>query len=228
MPPQNILEENVAMAPELRPENRKGRLLLKCALFTVLFIVLTVAYYHSFRRFPRTSDDANVVLEGSEMASGNWRLKGWLLPDDNFLTSSVLLYAILVKCAGFTPLLMFCLPAMLWAAVAALSAVLAQGGRTGTEKWVAMAAVATPVMLPIISNNGAMDQIAHDLHTGTILYVLLCFLLAKKALSRSRERSTPILIVYLAHVFGGFRRHIRNIHRRDARDCCRCLFRSIW
>jgi hypothetical protein len=135
------------------------------------------------------------------MASGNWRLKGWLLPDDNFLTSSVLLYAILVKCAGFTPLLMFCLPAMLWAAVAALSAVLAQGGRTGTEKWVAMAAVATPVMLPIISNNGAMDQIAHDLHTGTILYVLLCFLLAKKALSRSRERSTPILIAYTLLMF---------------------------
>jgi hypothetical protein len=92
---------------------------------------------------------------------------------------------------------MFYLPAILLAGVASLSVVLAQGGRTGKERAVAVAAVTTPILLPIIRNNGAMDQIAHDwAHAGTILYVLFCFLFAKMAMSGQRARSTPILLAY--------------------------------
>jgi hypothetical protein len=184
------------------PQNvQRRQTTMKYAFLISGFIILAIVYYYRFCGFHRTSDDANALLAGSEMANGNWRLKGWLLPDDNFLTSAVPLYAMLGKCVGFSPLLMFWLPAMLWAGVASLSLVLAQNGRIRTEKWVAMAAVATPVLLPIIRNNGAMSQITHDLHTGTILYVLLCFLLVKKALSRSRERSRAILVAYTLVMF---------------------------
>lgn len=188
--------EDPAMVVDVRQRVQKTPIAVKYALLASSFIILAVVYYYSFCRFPRSSDDASVLLEGHEMCNGNWRLKGWLLPDDNFLTSAVLLYAIFGKFFGFTPLLMFCVPAIVWAAVASLSVALAQGGRIGTEKWLAMAAVATPVLLPIIRNNGAMYVIAHDLHPGTIFYVLLSFFLAKKVILRQDKHSTAMLIAY--------------------------------
>ena len=170
------------MVADVPQRDRRKQAAVKYALVVAVFIILAVAYYYSFRRFARSSDDANILLAGQEMSNGNWRLKGWWLPEDNFLTTHVLLYAILVKCIGFTPYAMFYLPAILWAGVASLSVVLAQGGRTGKERAVAVAAVTTPILLPIIRNNGAMDQIAHDwAHAGTILYVLFSVLAAHAA-----------------------------------------------
>lgn len=192
-----MTQQDFVMVANVPQRARKKQAAVKYALVVTVFIILAVAYYYSFRRFARSSDDANILLAGQEMSNGNWRLKGWWLPEDNFLTTHVLLYAILVKCIGFTPYTMFYLPAILWAGVASLSVVLAQGGRTGKERAVAVAAVTTPILLPIIRNNGAMDQIAHDwAHAGTILYVLFCFLFAKMAMSGQRARSTPILLAY--------------------------------
>jgi hypothetical protein len=131
------------------------------------------------------------------MSEGNWRLTGWWLPEDNFLTINVLLYAILVKCLGFTPRIMFYLSAILWSGVAVVSLVLAQAKWLGRDKIVAMAAVTTPILLPIIRNNGAMDKIAHDwAHSGTILYVLVSLLLAKKAIAGRCAHVRLILLAY--------------------------------
>jgi hypothetical protein len=175
----------------------KRQIGVKIPLLLSAFLILAIAYYYNFCRFPRTSDDANIFLAGSEISDGNWRLKGWWLPEDNFLTIDLPLYALLVKCLGFTPYIMFYMPAALWAGVALLSLVLSGSGLTGRKKMVALAAVTTPVLLPIIGNHSSMEAIAHVWpHTGTIVYVLLIFLLAKMAMSGRRAHSRSILIAY--------------------------------
>jgi hypothetical protein len=102
-----------------------------------------------------------------------------------------------VKCLGFKPQIMFYLPAMLWAGVALLSVVLAQGGMAQRNKKFAVAAVATPVFLPVIRDHAGMSQISESpMHIGTIAYVLLCFLLVKKVMTAQSAHSRPILFVY--------------------------------
>src|SRR5260221_10838831 len=107
------------------------------------FIILTVAYYYIFRTIPRQSDLANTFLAGQDMSRGNWRLKGWWLGADNYVTTDIIFYAVLVKCLGLTPQIMFYLPAMLWAALSLLSMVLAQDGVSARNRPWAMVAVAT-------------------------------------------------------------------------------------
>jgi hypothetical protein len=176
---------------------RKRQIAVKILLLLSALLILAIAYYYNFCRFPRTSDDANIFLAGSEISDGNWRLKGWWLPEDNYLTIDLPLYALFVKCLGSTPYIMFYLPAALWAGVALLSLVLSGSGFTGRKRVVALAAVTTPVLLPIIGNRSSMEAIAHVWpHTGTILYVLLVFLLAKMAMSGQRAYSKSILVAY--------------------------------
>jgi hypothetical protein len=102
-----MTQQDFVMVADVPQRARKKQAAVKYALLVAVFIILAVAYYYSFRRFARSSDDANILLAGQEMSNGNWRLKGWWLPEDNFLTTHVLLYAILVKCIGFTPYIMF-------------------------------------------------------------------------------------------------------------------------
>jgi hypothetical protein len=193
--PETIQTELSNQSPVKNVLTRRNA--VKILLLLSAFLILAIAYYYNFCRFPRTSDDANFLLAGSEISDGNWRLKGWWLPEDNYLTIDLPLYALLVKCLGVTPYIMFYIPAALWAGVALLSLVLSGSGLTGTKKMMALAAVTTPVLLPIIGNHSSMEAIAHVWpHTGTILYVLLIFLLAKMAMSGQRAHPRSILIAY--------------------------------
>jgi hypothetical protein len=170
---------------------------LKYVLLVFGFICLVVVYYFAFREFPRSSDDANVFIAGCEMSRGNWTLAGWWTTDDNFCTQDVFLYAIMVKCIGLNPSIMFYLAAILWAGLALLSIFLAQVGRAQGERALAVAAVSTPILLPIIRNNGGMNLITHaPMHITTIIYVLASFILVQKIFSRCIGHSKLSLIAY--------------------------------
>jgi hypothetical protein len=173
----------------------KRHLAAKGLFIVFSFIVLSVAYYYNFRRFPRSSDDANSLLAGYDMSNGNWRLNRWWMPEDNFLTIDMLSYPGLIKCLGFNPYIMFYLPAMLWAGVAVLSVLLAQGG-LARSKTLAVATVATLILLPVTWNNGAFLISHAQIHVGTILFVLLCFLLVKKVMSGQSTHWRLRVIVY--------------------------------
>jgi hypothetical protein len=191
-PSQVLTNESLAQAVQ------EKRTALKCVLILASFFILTVWYYFNFHGFPRSSDDANVFLSGYDMSQGNWRLQGWWLTDDNFWTMEVPLYAILVKCLGLNPRIIFYLPAFLWAGLALFSVFLAQAGLVGRNKASAVAAVATPILLPVIRDNAGMDQITHaPNHIVTIIYVLACFFLARKVMSRHAVHSTLFLVAYV-------------------------------
>jgi hypothetical protein len=169
----------------------------KYLLLAFGFYCLVVVYYFAFCRIPRTSDDASVFLSGYDMSQGNWKLAGWWTTDDNFLTLDAFLYAIMIKCLGLNPNIMFYLAAIVWAVLALLSVNLAQAGLARSERAVAVAAVSTPILLPIFKDNGGMNLITHaPMHITTIIYVLVTFILVKKIFSRQIGRSKLLLIGY--------------------------------
>jgi hypothetical protein len=174
------------------PSNRKPA--IRLLLYSVAFIALAMIYYHIFGQFPRNSDDASTYLSGYDMSKGNWNLAGWWSTDDNFLTMDVPFYAVLIKCLGFNLHILLYLPAILWATLALLSVYLAEIGLARSDKPSALAAVATPVLFPILDGNGRMYFMTHaPMHITTIIYVLIIFILAKRALSQSSGR--PILLL---------------------------------
>jgi hypothetical protein len=60
-----------------------------------------------------------------------------------------------------------------------------------------LAAVATPLLLPIIDGNGRMYFMTHaPMHITTIIYVLISFVLAKRALSQSSGQPILLLTAY--------------------------------
>jgi hypothetical protein len=144
------------------------------------FCVLTILYYYIFRTSPRFSDDASLLLAGSEMIGGNWRLHGWWLPIDNFWTNDIPLYALLAKLQGLKPVIMLQLPVLLWSLLCIVCLTLARTGLCKENRNWATIALATPIFLPVITDNGGMFQIAHaPIHVETTVGVLICFLLLK-------------------------------------------------
>jgi hypothetical protein len=62
---------------------------------------------------------------------------------------------------------------------------------------VALVAVATRILLPIIKDNGGMELIAYPpMHISTIICVLLCLFLEKKVMSVHAGYSRPLLVGY--------------------------------
>jgi hypothetical protein len=174
----------------------KAPLTKSCALFLSSFVLLSVIYYFNFRRFPLSSDDANSFLEGYDLSAGNWRLKGWWLAEDNYITTDLLFEAMLLKCLGVIPQIMFYLPAMLWAGVAVLAVILAELGLSPRNKLLTVALL-TPILVPITWEKGFLHLISHaPAHVATIIYVLLCFRIAALTMSEQTERFGLLIATY--------------------------------
>src|SRR6516225_7535990 len=177
--------------------NRSGHDFRKLAKMTIKnlvlgvcgFCLLTILYYYVFRTSPRFSDDASLLLAGSEMIEGNWRLHGWWLPIDNFWTNDIPLYALLAKLQGLRPVIMLQLPVLLWSLLCIVCLTLARTGLCKENRAWATVALATPILLPVITDNGGMLQIAHaPIHVETTVGVLICFLLLKLFIDQDAYR----------------------------------------
>ena len=169
------------------------------------FAALSVLYFFMFWRLPRTSDQASIVLAGLDMLHGNWRLSGWWLSIDNFYTMEAWFYTVLIGLFGFRPMLMFVLAAMIWAGVAVLSVLVAT--RRAASPVMASCIALTLIGLPIIASNQLMPTLSQaPIHTTTMAYVLICFLLLDNAVQAPRGRHVANLTAYTilmtATVFG--------------------------
>jgi hypothetical protein len=159
------------------------------AVGVVGFCLLAVLYYYIFRTSARFSDDASLLLAGCEMIEGNWRLHGWWLPIDNFWSNDIPLYGLLAKLQGLQPVIMLQLPVLLWSLLCIVCLTLARTGLCKENRNWATVALATPIFLPVITDNGGMFQIAHaPIHVETTVGVLICFLLLKLFIDQDAYR----------------------------------------
>jgi hypothetical protein len=139
----------------------------------VLFVALTAFYWRVFSLFAHSADTASGFLRSLDFASGNWTLSGWVLAVNHYLTSDVLLSALLSMFVGDNPLIMDLLPAIWWAAVVVTSLRLSSLGLNPAERRTALACVALFLGFPLLWGTSAIGvPVESYIHMGTMLYTL--------------------------------------------------------
>lgn len=171
---QVAAEESIA-APVSPVRSRAPRRVAASAVIWSLSIAgLTAFFYLVGRRvLSGDSDSATVVLQGQSINAGHVTLSGWRMLYDSFWTVDAPLYAAGVHLLGVDPRLMYLVPALLGAAVAAVGAWLARGGRRGAAGLASAAVVIVLIALP--NWQWAAWYLHGALHVGTMLWVLIAF-----------------------------------------------------
>ncbi|MGI4746103.1 MAG: hypothetical protein ACRYGI_03805 [Janthinobacterium lividum] len=145
-------------------------------------------------RLPRNSDDASIALAASAVLHGNWQLSDWLITTDNYVTTDVALYAILMLFLGPLPQLMQILEGLLWAGVALVGIRLAVRGMTGRAAVSAGAACFTLLVLTIHKDTVEVDALGIlASHASTVLLSLIVFWIAVVSLERQGPRLLTVL-----------------------------------
>jgi hypothetical protein len=160
---------------------------IACAIVLGLFILDTRLFGGS----PRNADTFSSYLVALDMAHGNWRLAGWSLSQDNFLTSDVLAYAVLIRLLGENPAYVLYLSVCLWLATGVAAYLLARRG-ADSPAWAALPPLIL-LGLPMFHHNPVMVLITScPMHIGSILYVCALFLVADAIRVR---RGLPALVL---------------------------------
>lgn len=164
----------------------------RLALWAAFAALCAVVAYGLFLPFPRTSDMAATMLAGQDMAAGNWRLAGWWLPTDPFVTTDIPLYALLTAIDGANPLALYHAPALIWAAIATLGVAIARRPSQTGPTLRPTAATVLLLALPILPLTGPAYKISESpIHNGTMVLLLACFLMLDAAL-RTPHPARPV------------------------------------
>lgn len=174
-------------------------LLVAAAVSLALFSLL---YFKLFGAIPRNADNASAYLEGIDLSRGNFLLRGWTLPPNNFVTSDLALYGLIGRITQADPLGLYYCPAILWALVVVVSIAAAVRGLPLRGRFVASAAVVALIGFPISLIGMLSDS---PLHVGTISFMLLAFLmhaaLSEQALANG-VLLPPYVLLLAAGTFG--------------------------
>lgn len=161
-----------------------------------LFLLLACLYCLLFREFPRDSDSAANFLAGVDWFRGNWRLKNWTLPSDNFLNSDLLLYGLLSRLFGVRIEVCYYSAALIWAGVVTLAVALAARLSVARQPGWSILSVLTLLGLPLLHCNPALVLITYSpYHNGSMVYLLASLLCLELHL---RKGSWVWLLAYFA------------------------------
>lgn len=189
-----------------------ARLTMACAV--LLSLALLPLYVRVAGHYPRTADQINYFFAGIEVAKGNWRLLDWHMTSTNFLTSDVVLTAIVVAVAGAfgvsptTPTLLLWPPAIMWwLSVMTAAAVIVLCRPDPRARAAGIVIIAATLAFPLMRGEAMYFITLSAIHIGTIGYALLAFLCAACALhARSRRACAAccaaLFVVVLAGCFG--------------------------
>lgn len=124
----------------------------KAAVATLMFVALSSFYSGIALQFEANSDSASMFLQAIDMARGNVLLKGWDLSTVSFYFTEIVPHAIAVAIFGERNILLYIVPAVLYAALVMLLYVLMRQKGTIPSSIVGLAFIAIPSagMIPII------------------------------------------------------------------------------
>src|SRR6516165_7503184 len=106
----------------------RRRRFLEAAGFAVFAAVLFTVYLRLSRTMPENSDQANVLLQASDMLHGNPVLHGWYKADVSFYTTELPQYALLVIFFGVKADTAHIAAAMTYTLALLLAVLVARGG----------------------------------------------------------------------------------------------------
>jgi hypothetical protein len=160
--------------------------------------ILFTSYLLISRTVIYNSDNASIILEAQSMLHGNYFLRGWYMPTDNFLTIEIPLYT-LGRLLGFSMTsLLHIIPALLYTLVVIfggyLASMLLQGKQRIWSLLVFLGIVAFP------SLDAVQRLLIGPIHIGTVFFILVGLIAYKHFLTVERGKGTAFAIVTLVIV----------------------------
>ncbi len=174
-----------AAGPDAAPSawHVRRRRFLEAAGFVVFAAVLFTAYLRLSRTMPENSDQANVLLQASDMLHGNLLLHGWYKADVSFYTTELPQYALLEIIFGMYVNTAHIAAAMTYTLAVLLAVLVARGGFTSRAAVVRTAIAAGIVLAPQLGI-GVSALLLSVGHIGTAVPVLLILLFLDRAPQR--------------------------------------------
>jgi hypothetical protein len=153
-------------------------------------LVLFVCYWRLSQTAVVNSDGASNALQAWDMLHGNLLLHGWTLSDVSFYTTELPQYMLLESVLGVSAGVVHVAGAMTYTLMVVLAALLAKGRATGRAGLI-RAVIAAGIMLAPEPGNGIYTLILSPDHVGTVVPVLVAWLI----LDRARPRwYVPVII----------------------------------
>ncbi|HUB20856.1 MAG TPA: hypothetical protein VMA97_00455 [Streptosporangiaceae bacterium] len=153
---------------------------IEVAAFVLAAAALFTVYLRLSRTVPQNSDQANILLDASDLWHGNLLLHGWYLTDVSFYTTELPQYALLEMLFGVHVNTSHIAAAMTYTLVVVLAVLLARGGFTSRAAVTRMLITAGILLAPELGA-GVKALILTVGHIGTAVPVLLIFLLLDRA-----------------------------------------------
>src|SRR5579859_378739 len=156
---------------------------IEVAAFVLAAAALFTVYLRLSRTVPENSDQANVLLQASDILHGNVLLHGWYKADVSFYTTELPQYVLLELIFGMIANTAHIAAAMTYTLAVLLAVLVARGGFTSRAAVVRMAIVAGIMLAPQLGI-GVFALILTVGHIGTAVPVLLVLLLLDRAPAR--------------------------------------------
>jgi len=144
---------------------------------------LFLCFLREAQTYSLVSDPAGQALQAWQMWHGNPLLRGWWLGDVSFYTVELPLNAVVEMIVGLGPAEVSTSAALVYTAVVLLGALVARGRARGWEG-IARALLAAGIMLAPSSVLGTQVLLGGPDHVGTMIPVLLVFLVLDRAPER--------------------------------------------
>ncbi|PNK88259.1 hypothetical protein CEQ31_000255 [Serratia odorifera] len=149
------------------------------------FIVLTSFYAYISSQILPSSDAVSGLLEGNDMANGNWTLSGWHLSTVSFYFTDIIWYGITSKLFWYGPYQAYLIPAIMYSMVTLMVFHLSK--EHASSLWVITFCVAIP------SEFSALNTLIPVIHVGTYVSMLLCFIMIERYI---KTHSSFSIIIY--------------------------------
>ena len=145
--------------------------------------VLFLCYLRLSRTQPANSDGAANILQAWDMLHGNLLLHGWWLSDVSFYTTELPEYMLVDWARGLSPDVVHVAAALTYTILIVLAALLAKGRASGRAAVVRILIAAGIMLAPQPGAGVTLLLLAPD-HVGSVVPVLLVFLLLDRARPR--------------------------------------------
>ncbi len=182
-------------------KNHKYKLLYSL-ISIIVIIILGLLYWHISSSNIFNSDNSAPVLEAHSILKGNIQLKGWNLSSDNFYTIDLPFYIIVESIVGIKSYIPALVPTIIYLLTIIASLYLSTINLFNKEKIysliISFGLIATA---PIFYLNQTL--VGPD-HVGTILFILISFILIFKILKKGRYNYylIPFFIISFMYLFG--------------------------
>ncbi len=155
-----------------------GIIILGALLFTIYLLISRIVSYNA--------DDASILLEAQSMLHGNYIMRGWYMPTDNFLTIDIPLYTLGLR-LGFSPTaLLHIVPSLLYTLVVLCSGYLVSTLLPPEQRlwsWLALLGILAFPPLYMVQL-----LLVGPIHMGTFLFALIGLIAYKHFLSGVRGK----------------------------------------